>query len=68
MGDPTLEVLTPRRRGRPKSRDPLMPITVWVTAREQARIESLAARRGGSISSTARLLLKSYSGITDRRE
>ena len=67
MGDPTFEVLTPRRRGRPKSRDPLLPITVWISARELARIETLAARRGGSVSSTARLLLKSYGGITDRR-
>ena len=68
MGDPTLEVLTPRRRGRPKSRDPLLPITVWISAREQARIESLAARRRGSVSSTARLLLKSYAGMIDHRE
>jgi hypothetical protein len=68
MPDLPLEILTPRKRGRPRARDPLTPITVWISAREQARIETLAARRGGSVSSTARLLLKSYGGITDRRE
>jgi hypothetical protein len=68
MADPTLEVLSPRKRGRPRARDPLTPITVWISAREQARIQTLADRRGGSVSSTARLLLKSYGGVTDRRE
>jgi AraC-like DNA-binding protein len=64
MADPTLEVYTPRKRGRPRARDPLAPVTIWISAREHARIAQLADRRGASVSATARILLKA---ISDRR-
>ncbi len=62
--DPTLEVYTPRKRGRPRARDPLAPLTIWISARDHDRLTAIASRRGSSVSATARILLKA---ISDRR-
>jgi len=64
MSDPTLEVYTPRKRGRPRARDPLTPLTIWISERDHDRLTTIASRRGSTVSETARILLKA---ISDRR-
>ena len=67
MAEPTLEVFGTRKPGRPRSRDPLEPVTVWVSKAEYARLETMAHRRRASISATARLLIKALDRVSDRR-
>ena len=44
----------PRKPGRPKAADPLVPITGWVTASVHDRLISIAVRHEQSVSSVVR--------------
>jgi tRNA isopentenyl-2-thiomethyl-A-37 hydroxylase MiaE len=66
MADPTLEVYTPRKRGRPRAVDKLLPITIWISEREHDRIAKMARYCRGSMSATARGLL--HKSVIDIRE
>lgn len=50
---PSLLVLAPRR-GRPKAKEPGVPLTVWVPTGAYDQIVELANARGQSVSSLAR--------------
>ncbi len=62
MMEPTVIVLgRGRKRGRPRASEPGSAVMTWLPASEHQRLIKLAEKRGESVSSTVRLLLRTKS-------